>query len=485
MAEALRRLLWSIPLLGALTVALFFCLSHLHAAERQLSQPRFYNPDPDSAQHAAQQAVADLLQGRTRAAARLVELGGAALPTLLDSLPTRPLAERRRISDALWPIALRMGFSAEDIWVAGMGRVLGEFDIPTSDEKLIFWERFGKEHATDLAPLAVQRLVKRVATRDAQLRERELRAIDTFALPALVEALGRVKNEKDAQRCRRLIKYINHATGKDFSVNGEVTVDAMRREVTNIRTFWDEKGAQWTQYSPFQRLLGRVVQTEYVKWLTRTLRAITRLDRGSLSDQVSSGFVISAPLLSACLFGLFGLGPLISSAIQVILLSMGGYRIERFGLRLVLTSLLVVLTSWTLRLTEASRHEMFLLSLLSGAAFGTFVLQRELSDRLNWRTHHVLSRRRPIERVAAVVRWIAPAVPTLLPMALVEAAMWVICLESKVGRPGLGELTVRALRDGNTSFLMAMCLGLGLLTLSLQIFADLMLGDNAEARGER
>lgn len=477
MTEALRRLLWSVPLLLALTVALFFLLSRLGSAQIGLTHPLFYNPNPTSADRTAEAAVADLLNNKEGADLRLVELGGAALPFILGSLAERPLSDKRRIAEALWPLTKRMGYSPEDLWLGSSGQPFTDEEALTSDFKLQFWERFRDDQAVDLNPLSVNRLVKRLATHDAQLRQRELRAADTYALPALVAALGRVTDESDVNRCRRLIKYIAHATQHDFRIDRDATLFEAQTEVTKVRQFWDKTAPQWTERSPFELLTARVVQTEYGTWLIQTLREVTRLDHGRVSENLSQGAKISGPLLIACLVGLVGLGPLISSMITVFLLTFGGYRIERFGLRLFSSVALVTLTTWTLRSDQEDYRRLILLALLTGAAFGTFILQRELSDRLDWRSHQVLRRRGPIARILAVARWIAPTIPTFLPMALAEAVAWVMCLETTTGRPGLGKQTLLALANGDVSFLMAICLTLGVLTMSLQLAADLILGD--------
>lgn len=477
MAEALRRLLWSVPLLVALTVVLFSVLSRLNVEHTESRVPLFYNPTPTSAEQAANTAVRDVLNNEVGADQRLVELGGAALPYVLESLAKRPLADQQRIAEALWPLTNRMGYSSEDVWLRNNGPHSSNEDIPPAALKLQFWEQFRDDRAIDLNPLSVQRLVKRLATHDAQLRQRELRTVDTYALPALVAALGRVSDENDVSRCRRLIKYIAHSTQLDFKIEHDANTAEARREVTRVRQFWDKAGPQWTEHTSFQLLTARVVQTEYARWLIQTLRELTRLDHSRLSESFTEGAKVSGPLLIACLIGLVGLGPLVASTITVLLLTFGGYRIERFGLRLVSSAALVGLTTWTLRSSHMDFRALIVLALLTGGAFGTFILQRELSDRLDWRTHHVLGRRGPISRIMAVGRWIAPAIPTFLPMALAEAVAWVMCLEMATGRSGLGRQTLMAISSADVSFLMAICITLGVLTMSLQLAADLILGD--------
>src|SRR5690606_32315530 len=112
MAEALRRLLWSVPLLVALTVVLFSVLSRLNVEHTESRVPLFYNPTPTSAEQAANTAVRDVLNNEVGADQRLVELGGAALPYVLESLAKRPLADQQRIAEALWPLTNKIGHAS-------------------------------------------------------------------------------------------------------------------------------------------------------------------------------------------------------------------------------------------------------------------------------------------------------------------------------------------------------------------------------------
>jgi len=153
------------------------------------------------------------------------------------------------------------------------------------------------------------------------------------------------------------------------------------------------------------------------------------------------------------------------------------YRIERIGLRLALTAALVLASAWTLRPPQGSWHFLIASAVFSGSAFGAFVLQRELSDRLDWRTHHLLRHRGPIARVVAVGRWIAPAVPTLLPMAVAPVFTWVMCIELTSGINGISPLVLGAYSRGDWTMLMTVSLLLGVLTLVLQLLSDAMLGD--------
>jgi hypothetical protein len=138
-------------------------------------------------------------------------------------------------------------------------------------------------------------------------------------------------------------------------------------------------------------------------------------------------------------------------------------------------------------LTAPSDGDLFRLSvlgLLTGTAFSAFILQRELNDRLDWRTHHVLKGRPGAKKIGAIFRWLAPSVPTLTPIAVAESALWVTCLETRSKVDGLGAFALRAYAEGDLDFLVALCLGLGLATGVAQILADLLLGADRNPQGE-
>jgi hypothetical protein len=199
MADALRRVLWLFPVLGAGAVVLFFVLGSTSTVEEKLEHPLFYNESPRSAQVAAEQALLEVLAGDPRGARELEVLGGAALPVVLERMATMSVAEQRKVAGALRPIAIRIRDGQRGSFERLGAEAIGKQDrFEALDRDLLFWQRYRDEHALDLRPLATSRLVRRMSERDAGRKSADLVAIDTYALPTLVEALGRVPSVSEA-----------------------------------------------------------------------------------------------------------------------------------------------------------------------------------------------------------------------------------------------------------------------------------------------
>jgi len=480
MAETFRRVLWFLPVLAVGAVLLFLALGSTRPVSEKLARPLFYNPSPISAQTAAKAALESVLDKSPSAESRLIELGGAALPALLEELTSLPVSQRRLVAENLWPLAKRMGLSEQRSWTG-----LGSKDhAPDVDSKLLFWERYAEEHSLDLRPLSVARLVKRMAARDLKLRNADLIAVDTYALPTMISNIGRINTHADVARARRLVAMIAHVTGEEW----EIALDATPREAkgiaTKIRHMWDEKAPQWTQLNRFELLVARFSQTEFTTWIVRTVRELTGVDTGTLSARLVSHSRVSVPLLGLALLGLLLVGPMMAAVIQVLQLKESRWKLERMGLRAALSAGLLIITPLLITRRSAGWYELLAISLGAGTLYSTFVLHRELNDKLDWRTHHVLRSRALTSRVTAVGRWLAPSLPTMTPMAVAEAALWVTCLEASTNTNGLGMQSLSALRGGDLYFLMAICLALGLTTGVAQVLADLLLGSSRLKRGE-
>ncbi len=482
MAELLRRILWLVPVLIAGSIVVFGAFGTSSPISNTLSRPLFYNPTPNSAQLAARRALDAVKRGDAGAAARLSELGGAALPVVLQELPTLTVKQQRAVTRGLEKVAARMHLRGDVKWASSAFETDdGHFN---SDSALLFWERYREEHALDLRPLATSRLVKRAAQRDAQLQNSDLLAIDTYALPTLVESLGRVGSLEDLRRARRLVSAISHASGRSFAIPDEATVADARRVLTDVREFWDETGPQWTQLGRSELLVARFSQTEFASWVFRTVRQLVGMDHPSSWYRIVERGTRSAWLLAFCLLGLLVIGPSIAATIQVASLRRSRWQLERWSLRGALAAGLLFLTPFLAGPGPNNWVRLSLLGVLTGTAFSAFVLHRELNDRLDWRTHHVLRARPGPQKIGAVFRWLAPSVPTLTPLAVTEAALWVTCLEASTSTPGLGSLALQAYAQGDLDFLMTFCLGLGLATGLAQILADFLLGSPQIHQGE-
>ena len=105
-----------------------------------------------------------------------MRLGGAALPYVLPRLDDLSPEARGRVALALEPLAARMGETRA-------GGADGD-----ADSAARFWAHFWDDRALDFTRPSADRQVTRIATRETELRDQELRRLDTYALPELVEA---------------------------------------------------------------------------------------------------------------------------------------------------------------------------------------------------------------------------------------------------------------------------------------------------------
>ncbi len=482
MAEALRRLLWLFPLLGLGSVALFAILSQIPAVRHAQELPTFYNPQPVTAQSETQKALERLLAGDAHAAERLQELGGAALPEILPRLPRLSIKERREVSNALWPIAKRMQIRQTALFLPQAAERAERTDH--RDARLLFWQRYYQDHDLDFRPVSVTRIARRLAERSVNLRRADLLALDTYALPFLVDQLGRVTSQEDVERIERLSKAISHASQQDFYLESNASVDQARRLATKIRAYWDDEGAKWTHFDRFETLAARLSQTAFAIWAFRTGRALLGIDSPVLFESIYDAARSSLFLLALGLVGALLVGPAIATGMQLSLFRRSTWQGKQWEPRVALSLLMALLLPGLLVHAPESSLLLGFVALATGGLFSAYLLQRELMDRLDWRSHHVLRTRAPLGRVFAVARWLSPSIPTLAPIVTAEVLVWMTCLEASSPTQGLGSLTLAAYTAGKIDWLMAICLGAGLATAAIQLVADMTLGTARWRRGE-
>ena len=236
---ALRRMLWSVPALLATSFILFFVttLAPAPAAEddaqtntpaeptrraRFLDLPRFVNEAPVDVRVRAADALAHVSAGdaeHERAARELVRLGGAALPYVLPLLEALSPDARRRVAIALGPVAARMGL-AQGV------------DFADPDAATLFWTRFWDDRALDFTRPVVTRAVERFVEHGSDAREDDLKALDTFALPAVVRA---IRSTKSAATRFRLSQIAHHAAERGPVIELTSSPGQVRREVADWR----------------------------------------------------------------------------------------------------------------------------------------------------------------------------------------------------------------------------------------------------------
>jgi peptide/nickel transport system permease protein len=283
---ALRRILWAIPTLVGISLIVFFLTTlipdpvrraapttpstpstgqardpadvHLEEARRArfLDLPRFFNANPLDVSARAEECVVHIAADdaeRADSARRLTELGGAALPHVLPALESLPPEARGRVALALTPLAERMGIAANE-------------DLSRADLAATFWTRFWEDRSLDFTHPAVQRAVTRLVEHGTDLRERDLRVVDTFALPEIMQAIA---DGPDRVALARLTRLAAHATGRGHELPEAAGSTLMRRILADWREYWYVHRTEFVVLDGAERVSATVGETRYGKWIMR------------------------------------------------------------------------------------------------------------------------------------------------------------------------------------------------------------------------
>jgi peptide/nickel transport system permease protein len=255
-------------------------------AYRQL--PVFVNSAPsdvrERAVRAMRAAAKDEGPEAARARAELLRLGGAALPHVLPQLDSLEPSARGRVALALGPLALRM-------------RVANVEDVATPERALLFFGRFWQDRSIEFRPTTVRRAVERLAERSLTLRRDDVIHADTYALEALVAALGQVQTEADVARVARLHPVLMHITGRGEALSRAPSLAEAGRVARRWQELWLQEGADYCVLEGPRRVAALVTETQYGKWLAQAF--LWKLGRARDGSSVSS--VVLAALPSSAL----------------------------------------------------------------------------------------------------------------------------------------------------------------------------------------
>jgi peptide/nickel transport system permease protein len=306
---ALRRVLWSIPTLLATSLFLFLVVTTLAPApsgpagsaptdegaarieEARRSQffdlPRFFNANPRDVRSNAQGALAQLAadeparaQGSAQAegpqeegARALARLGGAALPYVLPLFDSLSPDARGRAAVALAPVAGRMG-------------LVDRAGVDQPETAIPFWTRFWDDRALDFTRTAVERAVERLVEHGSDLRERDLVALDTFALPEILRAMA---THVDRATLERLTRIAHHAAERG-PVIAERDPDAdVKRGLADWQEWWFVHATDFVALDGADRAIAVVTETRYGKWLRRAASGelgLSAIDGAPIADKM-------------------------------------------------------------------------------------------------------------------------------------------------------------------------------------------------------
>jgi ABC-type dipeptide/oligopeptide/nickel transport system permease component len=466
-------MLWIVPSVLAVSLLTFYVLSFLprsqvepsHEDEARdierrayLSLPLFFNSAPQDLT-ARLDAVLEELATQPersprglRAETELNRLGGAALPLVLPRLDGFAPALRRRIALSLAPLARRMKLSP-----------LSSFQDPRS--VVLSWQRFWQVHRVEFSRAQADRIVKRYARYGTDARGDEARRLDTFILPSVFKLQPVISDRVTVEQARRLVDIVADVTGRNDRIARSATVVEARSCVDRWQRWWMAYQSDFFRLSGLPRVAAFVTETRYGKWvleavamqLGRDFRGRPILEQWRVRLPVTLSMTSLAILLAYLLGTLGGAlaawhrGGAVDRAIETSSLCLQLLTpVGLVALVLVLTpaaevgwlgaSLLLALAL----LAEPTRHTR---EALRTSLASDYVETARAQGAGPWRVF-----------IAHGLRRAASPLVTRLSLEFPMALTGCFVLEHAFSLPGLGEMTVSAVRQGDTSWLMTMAI---------------------------
>ncbi len=222
--------------------------------------PLFLNFDIDDARSFAASELDRLSDPRRAPGARraIARVGGAWLPYIIASLDDLGPEARREALVALDAVADRIGANRE---------------LSVAPDRAAFWKRYWDIYGADFEPVRAGRLVRRYVRHDDKLALAELRRLDTFALPQLMDVLD---EELDPEAQERIVDLLATLTGIDDRIDESDSAARRAAVISRWQDWWSRRYDRYTTFEGFRRLTGVVTQTRYFRWLAR----IATLDFG-------------------------------------------------------------------------------------------------------------------------------------------------------------------------------------------------------------
>lgn len=479
---ALRRLLWAIPTLFCVSLVVFFLASlspdpgPRTAAERAallasdgtayetleearrsrfLDLPRFFNARPRDVRTAAAEILvhlsADDIEAHV-AAHELARLGGAALPEVLPQLDRLAPAARSRVAVALLPVAKRM-------------EIGDDATLRDPRQAPVFWTRFWEDRSVDFTEPAARRAVTRLTSHTTDARERDIRQLDTFALP---EVMAEIAAHREPDVLARLTRVAAHATGREVVVEANASPDECERVARDWQMFWDVHRTDYVALGGPERVTATVSETRYGKWIARAATL-------ELGASVRDGEPIwrklrrHAPLT----FTLAALATIISYLLAIPLATLAAWRRGRpidKGVGLALFTLYSLPTFWLAELVVrlvgtgvgSGRVMLAVLVLSAGTVANLSRYQRSSLLEVLGLDYVRTARAKGVPEwrvilVHALRNAMMPTV-TLAGLQLPTLLGGVFVVEEVLGLPGLGFESLRAVESHDAPWLVAMIL---------------------------
>jgi ABC-type dipeptide/oligopeptide/nickel transport system permease component len=465
MRLVLRRLLWLGPTLLAITLLSFGILSTALPPEADVADlPLFFNPEPGAVERLAARALQKIVSSdgqQPEAERTLATLGGAALPYVLPALEAQSPEGRARVVKALRPVGARMGLEFDEHWDAS--------------REVLAWSRFWEEHAIDYPPSVARRAVLRLAQRSTQLRDTEVRQLDTYALDELITQMP-PEGAADLERTRRLAQLAADITGQ---VQLELPVDAGLEQAQGVASAWQDwwgrHRSHYKTYSGTERIAAMLRDTRYGGWVAQAVRRkLGLLHSGRpVWDVLCEGARVTLPLFSCGLLGAW-LGAVSAGVLSSVAARCA--RLLRWAAAACSALPVLVLAVLAVRWLGEAAHQPWLgglLMLFAGAplALAEGARGAEDSEAGFPRTLAALGVS-PWRAGLASVRLSSARLVAQLGAHLSQLLTLTCVVEAELGLEGLGSQTIAALRNPDLNWLMAVTVGAALFAGLWHVFGE-------------
>jgi hypothetical protein len=463
MTELLRRLLSSLATV-AISGALLFVGLSMVAQPKSATLPLVFNPSPTSSSSESESVFSRLETGQSLDPEKVEHLGVVLALFAIPRLGGLSVAAQEELLLGLRPVRERIGD------VALSRSPLDRTAEPrTLDVDLAFWKRFVEERAIDFRPPVRSRIVRRWLSGGLEMRRNELIALDTYALPELVQSLGTVRVEDDVRRVRQLARAISRLTEQRWDVPPNATVQEGARVASEIRGYWDRNGRFLLDASALAMLAESVRQTEVFLAVTKLVRGIRGIDLSYPLQRALGDVWRVGP---SCIFGMLGgfiIGPLIASLLGLARVRRPSRGRSTFEIGLSATLLL------SLALGLDGRGSMVVrlcFAALFPALSVALLLTADLHERLEYPVLRVLQKRRLRHQIVALLEGFGPAFPVLLPVLTLEITLLPLALPWTKSHPSVLGQVALALESGELEYPLIVGLSLATTVALLQVLAE-------------
>jgi ABC-type dipeptide/oligopeptide/nickel transport system permease component len=466
MRLVLRRLLWLGPTLLAITLICFGVLSSALPPNSEVAElPLFFNPEPGAVDRLATQALRQIASsdGQQPEAERLLAtLGGAALPYVLPALDAQSPEARARVVRALRPVGARMGFEFD------------EHGEPSRE--VLSWTRFWEEHAIDYRPSVARRAVLRLAQRSTQLRDTEVRQLDTYALDELIAQMP-PEGAFDLERTRRLAQLAADISGQpQLAIPADADLDRAEATASAWQDWWAQHRSHYKTYSGTERVAAMLRDTRYGGWVAQAVRRKLGLLHGGrpVWDVLCEGSGVTLALFACGLLGAW-LGAVSSGLLSALESTRGGRVLRAFA---VLSTALpvLVLAVLALRWLQGGAQHLWLGSLLMLLAGAPLALAEGArgSPGLSAGFSRTLASLgvAPWRASLTSVRLSSARLVVQLGSHLSNLLTLTCVVEFVLDLPGLGRETILALQHPDLNWLMAITVGAALFAGLWHVFGE-------------